>query len=195
MKTANKIIAACLYILAGVACIHILGSDVLAAEESSGGRKTWDEVMLWLNAAILFGVMIKFGGPPIMGFLRGQRQDVAREIKQVEEEKEKITAKIQETFKTLDESEARFADMKQRIINQGEKRKQEIIEEAIRQSQLMMDTAKRKLESQILQAKSTFKSEMVDVAVDLASEKLPKQITDADNQRFVDDYLSKAVKS
>lgn len=193
MKRANKIIAACLYILAGVACVHLLGTDVLAGEGAGGGRKTWDEVMLWLNAAILFGVLIKFGGPPIMSFLRGQRQDVAREIKQVEEEKDEITAKIQETFKTLDESETRFADMKQRIINQGEKRKQEIIEEALRQSQLMMDTAKRKLESQILQAKNRFKAEMVDAAVDLASEKLPDQVTDEDNQRFVDDYLSKAV--
>ncbi|OQY59575.1 MAG: hypothetical protein B6245_05950 [Desulfobacteraceae bacterium 4572_88] len=173
-------------------CPLLPGMEAFAGEETGNWRGTYDEVMLWLNFVILAFVIIKFGKKPIMAFLNGRKNEVAQEIRQIEKEKEEITSKIQETFKTLDESESRFESLKNKIIEQGERKKQEIIEDARQQSQMMMDTAKQKVENQIRQAKSTFRAELVDSAVALASEKLPGEITPEDNQKFTEDYLSGA---
>lgn len=194
----KKITRICFCLVVGMACCLILGTPLtLAADEPAADdnwRKTYDEVMLWLNFAILAFVLVKFAGPPLMNFLRGRKDELARQIDQVEKEKEKVTGKISEAFKTLEESETRFASMKQRIIDQGERRKQEIIEDARRQSQIMLEASKQKVSSQILQAKGTFKAELVDAAIEMATEKLPQHITEEDNQRFVDSYLSGAMK-
>lgn len=194
MNIIGKIGILCFYIMAGGLCVHILGTEALASEDSGNWRKTWDLVMLWLNFGILVFVLVKYGRLPLMNFLNGQRDELAREIKQAEQEKDKITSKIKETFTMLDESETRFANMKQRIIEQGEKTKQNIIEDARKQSQMMIESSKQKVESQLVQAKNNFKAELVDVAIALATEKLPNQITDEDNMKFVDRYLSEGLK-
>ncbi len=189
-----RISRVCFYLIAGIICLHMLGPAALAAEEATSWRGSWDEVMLWLNFAILAFVLIKFGRSPIIDFLRGRRKEVAREIRQVEDEKEKVTSKISETFKVLEDSEVRFADLRQKIVDQGQKRKEAIIEEARRQSQIMLEGAKRKVDNQILRAKETFKAELVDMAVAAATEKLPVHVTEADDQQFFENYLTEALR-
>jgi F-type H+-transporting ATPase subunit b len=189
MKKFNQTAMGCLY--AGI-CLGLLPADVLA-DEGSNWRPTYDLVMLWINFGILVFVGVKFGREPIMNFLRGREYEVANEIGQIEKEREAILAKVRETRKLVDESESQFADLKQKVIEQGEKRKQEIIEEAQQQSQAMLETAKQKIGNKLLQAKNKFRAEMVDEAIALALERLPKEITEEDNQRLVDQYMGEHI--
>lgn len=170
----------------------VFGSDAFAAEEvaADGFRPVWDEIMLWVNFAILVFVIVKYGRKPIMNFLRGQKADIERQIVRIEKEKEEIENQIRDTRKAVEESETRFEGLKRRIIEQGERRKVQIIEDAKSQSEIMLEMSKRKIEGQVKEARESFKAEMVDAAVDMALERLPKEITDEDNQRFVDQYLS-----
>lgn len=183
----------------GVMCLciaiysHLMAGSSFAAEKAGSWRGTYDVIMLWVNFFILAFILVRYTKTPIMNFLRGRKDELAREINRMEEGKEKIISKIQETFKTLEESDQRFADMKERIVEQGEKRKKEIIEEAQQQSAIMMEMAKRKVEGYISQAKSDFKSELIDSAISLALEKLPEEITDEDNDRFISQYMEKTL--
>jgi len=168
----------------------LVGQNALAGEEGGNWRSTYDMVMLWVNFCILAFVIVKFGKGPIMNFLRGQKEDIAREIHEMEEEKGKAAALSAETRKTLEESESRFEDLKAKIVQQGERKKQEIIEDARRHSQIMMEMAKQRVENQILVAKQAVKGELVDMAVQLATRQLPKMITEEDNQRLFDACLT-----
>ena len=94
---------------------------------------------------------------------------------------------------TLDESQERFAELKERIVHQGEKKKQEIVKEAHNLSEVMIEDAKRKIEYQILQARNTIRAQMLDAAIDLAMERLPREITDEDNEKFIDQYIASAM--
>ncbi|QTA91997.1 F0F1 ATP synthase subunit B family protein [Desulfonema magnum] len=191
MKKFNK--TGILFFYTVVICLHILGTEALAAEEAgSSWRGTYDLIMLWLNFGILAFVCVKFGKKPLMDFLHGRKKEVADEISQVEKEKEQLVNKIKETYKVLDESEVQFSELKQKIVSQGEKKRQNIIEDAQRQSQIMLETSKQKIGSQILQAKSKFRSEMIDEAVALATERLPKEMSDEDDQKFVEEYITSA---
>ena len=192
MKHVDKIIFTCVVMITFVFALHLFACDAFAAENSSSWRPTYDLVLRWVNFAIIVFLVNKYAKTPIMNFLRGQKEKLAKEIEKLESEKENIAEKVESTKKTLDESEIRFDELKRRIVQQGERRKQDIIESAQNQSRTMLDDANRRIEAYILSSKSKFKAELVDAAIELARERLPKEITDEDNEQFISRYLSSA---
>jgi F-type H+-transporting ATPase subunit b len=169
--------------------LHLTCSTAFCGDNSDW-RPTYDLVMKWVNFGILVFVIVKYGKAPLMGFLRSQKEVVADEMGVLEKRKAEVTEKIKKTEEILAVSDAHFSELKDKIIKQGEKTKQDIIESARQQSSIMMEMAKKRISNQIIQAKRDFKSEMVNTAIDMASKKLPEQITDKDNDRFVQDYLT-----
>jgi F-type H+-transporting ATPase subunit b len=193
MKNLKKVTGFCFFATGVILTLHVLGYEALAGEDSGNWRPIYDLAMRWLNFGILAFVLIKFGRAPLKGFLQGRKEELAREIQKVEDEKAKVENQIKEAMKTLEESDIRFAKLKERIIEQGEKGKQKIIEKAQAQSRIMMEGAKQKIESQIKQAKDMLRAEMVDSAIDLAFERLPEMITDEDSLKFVEVYLNSTL--
>ena len=190
MKRFDKILWLCFYFLVGIISFHLCGQDVWAAETAGSWRNTYDIVLKWINFLILAFLLVKFGKAPLINFLRDKKENLAREIKQIEDEKAELKGKIKETSKILDESEVRFAELKDRIVLQGEKKKEAIIQTAQNQSKIMLEDAKRRIDTHFIQAKNKFRAEMIDKAFDLAMERLPKEITAEDNEKLTVEYLT-----
>ncbi len=193
MKKFNRIAWFVCYSIAGAMCLHLYGHEALAAENAGNWRPIYDLVLRWFNFGIIVIIFIKYGKTPLMNFLQGRKEEIAREIERVEQKKEKATDKIKEIQKVIDASEVRFAELKERIVRQGERKKQEIIESTQQQSRMMIDDAKRRIDSQFDQAKSSFKAELIDTAIELAMQRLPQEITDEDNDKFTDQFMVSTV--
>ena len=190
MKCVNKIILMFCYIIAGFLSLHFLGHEAFAAEKASSWRPIYDLILRWINFGIIVFLVVKYAKTPLMNFLRGQKEKLAREIKRLDNKKQGISANIEETLKTIDESEVRFAELKERIVRQGEKKKDAIIQTAQKQSKMMLEDAKRRIDTHFIQAKNKFRAEMVDRAIDLAMERLAKEITAEDNEKLTIEYLT-----
>lgn len=167
----------------------LCASSAFAEEASGNWRPTYDLIMKWINFFILVIIFVKYGKNPIMNFLYGKKDALSREITQIEDEKQKAIERVQVTAKELEESEARFQELKQKIIKQGESHKTEIIDEARRQSLIMFETAKQKLEARIIRAKQKFQAELVDAAIALSLETLPGIVTADDNKKMIRSYI------
>jgi F-type H+-transporting ATPase subunit b len=192
MKYFSKLSVICTAILAGLLSLHLLGLDAHAAEGSSHWRPVYDLIMRWINFGIIVFVVYKYGRKPFMNFLRGRKEQVAGEIEELETRKNEMVARINRTQKDIEESDVRFAELKERIIRQGETKKAEIIEFAQKHGKSMIEDAKRRIDTHILQAKNAFRSELIDRAVDVALERLPGQITPEDNEKFTREFLDGA---
>jgi F-type H+-transporting ATPase subunit b len=190
MRCVNKIVLITCCFLSGLLTLHVFGHDAFAAEKASTWRPTYDLIFRWINFGIIVFLVVKYGKTPIMNFLRGQKEKLAREIKRLEDKKQGISANIEETLKTIDESEVRFAELKERIVRQGEKKKEVIIQTAQNQSKTMLEDAKRRIDAHFIQAKNKFRAEMIDRAIDLAMERLTKEITTEDNEKLTIEYLT-----
>ncbi|MGB2927781.1 MAG: ATP synthase F0 subunit B [Desulfobacterales bacterium] len=190
MKCVNKIVLMFCYIIAGILSLHFLGHEAFAAEKASSWRPIYDLILRWINFGIIVFLVVKYAKTPIINFLRGQKETLAREIKRLENKQQGISANIEETLKTIDESEVRFAELKERIVRQGEKKKEAIIQTAQKQSKMMLEDAKRRIDTYFIQAKNKFRAEMIDRAIDLAVERLPKEITTEDNEKLNIEYLT-----
>lgn len=190
MKCVAKLLWVCGGIALGVLGLHLCGPEAFAAEKASNWRPTYDVIMRWVNFGIIVFVLNRYAKTPLMNFLRSKKEDLAREIEELEEKKEGANAKISETQKTIQESDVRFAELKTRIVQQGEREKLKIVESAQRQSRVMLKDANRRIDASILQARNTIKGELIDVAIDLAMERLPQEITAVDNEKVVNAYLT-----
>lgn len=190
MKRVNGITLLCFCITAGVLSLHFLGHEAFAAEKSSSWRPTYDLILRWINFGIIVFLLNKYAKAPLMNFLRGQKEKLLKEIKKLEDKKENVAANIKETQKVIDVSEVRFAELKERIVQQGERKKQEIVESAQQQSKMMLKNARRRIDGQFGQAKRAFRAELIDAAIELAMQRLPQEITDEDNDKFSDQYLA-----
>ena len=192
MKRVKKFAGICCFIFAVVIGIHLLGSEASAADNSGNWRPVFDLVMRWLNFGIIVFILVKYARTPIKDFLLSRREEVAREIEGIEAQKEEAEKKIQDAVRMLNESEIRFAKIKERIIQEGEKSRQKIIEDAQQESKILLESTKKRLENQLVDAKKTFQSELVDMAISLAMKRLPDEITTEDNQNFTNQFLASA---
>ena len=64
--------------------------DVLAAENASNWRSSFDLVMMWVNFGIFASIIVKYSRKPIVSFLKGQKEKVDLSINRIEEKKETI---------------------------------------------------------------------------------------------------------
>lgn len=192
MKNVKKTMRFCYVFIAGVVSFHFMGLEALAAETSGGWRPLYDEILLWFNFGIIVFIFIRYAKTPLMNFLQGRREKLKQEIEGLDEKKEAAAGKIKEIYKVFDESEDRFAIIKARIVERGEKKKQAIIAAGQQQSKMMLKDANRRIESYFFQAQDKFKAELIDAAIDMALARLPQEISDTDNQKFVTEYLVSA---
>ena len=193
MKYLSKLLWICAGLLGGILSLHLLSLDGYAAEGSSNWRPTYDLIMRWINFGIIVFVVYKYARKPFMNFLRGRKEKVAEEIEALETRKDEMVARINQTQKDVEESDVRFEELKERIIQQGEKKKSEIIESAQNHSKMMLEDAKRRISTHFLQAKNEFRDELIDKAMDMALERLPKEITPEDNDKFARLFLESSL--
>jgi F-type H+-transporting ATPase subunit b len=189
MKLLKTFSSWCVYLIAIAASLHLTGINALASEGGGSWRSTYDVVMIWVNFAIFAFLLVKFLKAPLLNFLRGRKTELTQEITQLEDKREQISLKIKETEQLFEKSEAHFEDIKAKIIAEGEEKKNQLIESARQESRIMIEQAKIRVENQILQARNKFKSEMIDLAISLAMQRLPAEVTEADHQRLLDRYL------
>jgi len=164
---------------------------VVAMAGDPSWRPTYDLAMRWLNFIILVAVIVKYAREPIKGFLKLKKDDVVSEMDTLDGEKTKILQEIEAAKVQGSENQARFKEMKERLIAQGETHKQQLITQAKQQSTIMLEETRRKMENRIVQAKANLTMELLDMAIEQALTKLPGVMTDDDNRRLLDDYMER----
>lgn len=184
----NRQLFYCAIFLFTLLCLNTPGA--MAAERASDWRPTYDLVMKWVNFGLLAFILVKYLKDPLKEFFFGQKAMVARQIEKLEQEKEEKVQKITATQEMLADSDTRLAELKERMLQQGEREKEKIIEAARQQSSFILEGAKRKVAHRIQQAKTNFRAELIDMAVTAAAQQLPSQVNESDNQKLVNKFLT-----
>ncbi|MEW6672765.1 MAG: hypothetical protein AB1427_13755 [Thermodesulfobacteriota bacterium] len=194
MKPSKKQAAIIFLAAAGIMSILMVAQPAAAADSPDNWRKTYDQILMWINFGIFVFLIIKFCRIPLKKFVAGKQQELERKISRLEEEKNEADKKIQNILRAVDESQVEFDDLKRKIIEQGERKKQAIIDDAMRMGRVMMDGAQHRVENQIHRARKKLRDELVDAAVDLALVKLPEIVTVDDDRKLIQGYIAGAAR-
>ncbi len=174
--------------------LHMLGTSAMASENSIDWRTIYDNIMIWVNFFILAYVIYRFGRKPFLNFLKGRQNEVAEEIKELEDRKKAFESQIQEARQMITESSTRFEKIKSRIAEEGKRKRQQIIDQANKQSRKLLEMEKKKATNQILQARHLLLAELADKASDMALNRLPKEITESDQNNMLSLYINQITE-
>jgi F-type H+-transporting ATPase subunit b len=182
-----------LWLALGLLSLHVTAGVALAAD--GGWRPTYDLVMRWVNFIILVAVIVRYARQPVKTFLQARSIEVRIEIEDLEKQKAKAVSAAAAIRQSLADSEARLAEIKTRLLADGERRKEALLEQAEVESAMMLKDAERKIEGLLHKAQATLRGEIVDNAIDLAMERLPREIAPEDHEQLMADFFQVANAS
>ena len=164
--------------------------DAFALEETSTGRKVWDNIMLFVNFGILVFLFIRYGKKPLMDFLRSERNTVENELNELTDKKQGVQSQRDVEAENLKDIDQIIEEIRSHILERGKKEKEEIIQQGRALADKMIQDARAYSENRIVAARQELSEEMLDMALSMAKDKLSKDMTDEDNNKLVNQFLT-----
>jgi F-type H+-transporting ATPase subunit b len=185
-------------LLVVVSVLFAFGSVWASSEggEHEGGlikNKPLDLLYRTMNFALLAGILIFVLRKPLPKALASRRQGIKDQLDDLERQKreaERQLAEYKEKFARLDEEVEKIVA---EYIRDGEAAKANIIEEAKAAAEKLQEQAKKNIAHEFQKAKQQLKAEMAEQAVAMAEELIKKDIKPKDQERLIDEYLTKVV--
>ncbi len=179
-------------VIVGIVIVGLIAWAIVANGVLGMERATYSLIMRWVNFGILVLVAVKYGRGPILNFLKNQRDEIANALHELEETKKLTENKIAESQEMLEAGQDKLEQIKQRILTEGERRKEQLVADAKQESIIMLESAKLKIDAQMREARDRIRAELIDLASELATEKLPQLLTPKDQEQLVDSWMQAA---
>ena len=151
--------------------------------------------LLWraMNFVVLAGGLAFLLRKPIAKGLESRRQGIKDELADLEAQKQEAERRLAEYKEKLSQLDKEVETIVAEYIREGETAKAKIIEEAQALSEKLKEQAKKNIEHEFDKAKLQLKAEMAGQAVAMAEQLIKEHINEEDQERIVDEYLTKVV--
>lgn len=131
----------------------------------------------------------------IKGLLAARREGVAKALRQAAEAREEAELKLAEYNEKLEKATREIDEIYEAIKQEGEAERNRIIAEAKETADRIREQASMAALQEVQTARARLQAETARLAVQLAEETLKRNVTKVDQDRFVDEYLSKVVEA
>ncbi len=198
MKIARRLGHRFPAILSATALFLLTVAGVALASSGGGAEaapKGWviEDTYKVMNFVVLAAALFFIAKKPVKEFFSSRTTGIQEELEGLELKKaeaEKVLSGYAEKIAALDqEAERIVAD----YVAQGEDAKTRILAEAEAQAAKLEEMAKRNIEQEFKSAKDQLRQEISEKALAQAEVLVRKSIATEDQDRLVDDYLTKVV--
>jgi len=131
----------------------------------------------------------------LKGILAARRDQVAKALREAEEARDEAERKLAEYSEKLEKATREIDDIYTAIRQEGEAEKHRIIAEAQETAERIREQAKINARQEVETARAELRAETARLSVQLAETTLKKAVSRADQDKFVDEYLSKVVEA
>ena len=169
---------------------------VLASSEGGHGDsagKVKDLIWRTMNFVVLAGGLIFLLRKPLAQALEARRQGIRDQLDDLEKQKADAEKQLSEYKAKLARLDKEIEKIVAEYVKDGEAVKAKIIEEAKVAAEKLQALAKKNIEQEFQKARQALKAEMAEQAVSMAEALIKKHIKDEDQERIVDEYLTKVV--
>ncbi|MBZ4658547.1 MAG: synthase subunit [Desulfacinum sp.] len=175
----------------------LAATAVLAAEGGGhGGGLPWKDFFLRLmNFAIMLAILVKLLKKPVTNFFASRRENIQRLLTELEQQKKEAESKAAEYKAKLAALDKETEKILAEYIQEGEAEKRKIVEAAEKQAAYIKEQAKLAIQQEIKAAKESLQEEIAELSVNAAEDLLKKNIRPEDQDRLVDEFMTKAVEA
>ncbi len=176
----------------------LLSAEWALAAEAGAHAKAFsftEELFKLVNTLIVVGILYKVAYHPIRNFLKDRREGIRKAL-------EESRAAREEAEKELAEQRSKVADLEAELVRvreQGEKERtamrERLEEEQENQAQRLLEQTRTTIELEASKARADLQNQAASLALNLAEEMLKKELGEADQERFVENYLAKLEDS
>jgi F-type H+-transporting ATPase subunit b len=159
----------------------------------SKGHNWVDFAWRTLNFLVLAGFLYWLLAKKIKEFFAGRRDDIKIALEQAMAAKEEAEKKYKEYTAKLEKATEEIAGISEMIKAQGLAEKERILEDAKKAAVKMKEDTQARVEQELKKAGNLLRTEAVKLSVEMAEELLKRNITPADHDIMVKDYLDKVV--
>ena len=129
----------------------------------------------------------------VKGTLAARRTGIERTLKEAVEAKEQAEKKFAEYSQRLDQANKEIEGISLNMRREGELEKERIIAEAHVAAERIKSQAESAAAQEVLKAKNELRAEAARLAVEIAEQKIVKNIAKGDQDKLVGEYISKVV--
>lgn len=192
MKRLHLIVAVA--IVLGMAALAYASGDAEHGAEAAHHGLNWKDFLFRVvNFVLVFGVIAKLAGKKITGFFRGRSQGIENQLSDLDVRKAdaaKRLADIEASISNLAEEKAKIEEEYRR---QGEALRDSIVAAAEAKAVQIREQAVAAAEAEAKVAVQNLRAELADSVVAAATTMLQKKLTAKDQEKLVDEYLTKVV--
>jgi F-type H+-transporting ATPase subunit b len=184
-------IVSCAACLLGMATAFASGG---AAAEGHEGANWLDFLWRLINFIVLIGLLYWLLAKKVKEYLSGRRDGIRTALADAVASHQAAEKKFREYSDKLDKATGEIEQIGEMIRSQGSAEKERIIEDARREAEKIRDDAQARMEQEFAKASQQVRIDAVRLSTEMAEGLLKKQITAADHETMVNDYIEKVVK-
>ena len=166
-----------------------------AAEEHSIGDMILGMAWPVANFIIFVGVLYYFFNKPLKDYLATRSSTIRKDLVEAAELKSSATAQLAEIEQKLAAIPGEIAALRTRGAEEITAEEQRIATAAAAERERLLEQTRREIELQVRLAKKEILEHAADLSVQLATERIKKEVTPDDQARLVDRYLDQVKKS
>jgi F-type H+-transporting ATPase subunit b len=173
-----------------------LAASAWAAEhgEESHAAAAWMDFM-WrvINFALFAGIIWKLAGKRMKEFLAGRREQISSELQDMQSRKVEAEKKLKEVEKSISNLSQERQQILDQAREQGEAMRQSILAKAEEEAGKIREQAKIKASQEMNQAVDALRAEMADTVIESAEKLIVSKLGKKEQEKLIDEYLTKVV--
>ena len=175
---------------AAASALALVAVPCFAAEGGGLNRHTWDLAMRVINFAILAFVIYKYGKAPLVKFLADKRNSVVVSFEDLERERNEFAAQQEEQNRLFAQMDEKINTIRSYYHQLGQDERERILARAEIHREHLLEDAQVRADREFEKARAAFRQEVVEMAVEMAEERIRGQINDADQKNLIEGYVN-----
>lgn len=166
----------------------------LAAYAAGGGDGEGEGNRFWFevgNLALLVGFLVYVSRKPVLGYLSDRRSQIQGDLESAEKQLTSSEARLQEWTERSEGVETEMAEIRRAARAGAETEAVSLQKDAEATATRIRGSAGEAVASEVRRARQRLRRETSDRAIERAAELLREQVTDDDQERLVDEFVSR----
>ncbi|WP_279160955.1 F0F1 ATP synthase subunit B [Thomasclavelia cocleata] len=146
-----------------------------------------------LSTGVLLLVFKKYLWVPVQNYFAKRAEFIEGTVNEAKDMNEKARKLMEESEEQARQAAVQYREIVNLAKEDALKTKATIQEQANQEYKAKLDQARREIEAEKVQAKAAMKQEIVEVAIDVASKVMNKEMDTKTNKALVEDFVEEVV--
>jgi F-type H+-transporting ATPase subunit b len=177
------------YLALIMAILASIPQSAFAAEEGKWG--IWLGVGRFLNLFLVIAVVILVTRKPLSNFFSGRTRFIQEQLAEAQEARRVAEAKVAEIESRMGRLDDELREIKAAAEKEAQDEYQRLLAAAEQDAKRIVDRSRQEIEGLTRAAQTELKAHAAELSVQLAEEKIRSEITDADRERLVANFVAK----